>query len=62
MRQDLRGHPDAWENPTLDRFLGALTAVLEGMESAYHHRGETLPTEPTWRLFAEILVTASGYE
>jgi hypothetical protein len=62
MLQDLRHHPDAWENSTLDRFLEALAASLEAVESAYRHRGEELHAQPTWRLLAELLAMASGYE
>jgi hypothetical protein len=62
VRQDLRDHPNSWENPTLDRFLDALAASLAGIESGYRNRGEALPEQPTWRLVAELLVTASGYE
>jgi len=60
--QDLRAHPDSWENSTLDRFLEALAASLKGVEFAYRNRGEELPPQPTWRLLAELLVMASGYE
>jgi hypothetical protein len=46
-----------WENPTLDRFLGALGAfahsrLLEGSDQE----------SPSWRLFAEMIVAATGYE
>lgn len=54
MREDLTGHPDAWENSTLDRFLEALEAVL------VDHAGDV--SAPTWAVFAELLVTATGYE
>ncbi len=62
MVRDLRAHPDSWENPTLDRFLEALAGSLEGIDSGYRNRGEQLPQQPTWQLFAELLVMASGYE
>jgi len=62
MVENLRGNPDAWENATLDRFLEALAASLEGVEHAYANRGEILPTQPSWQLVAELLVMASGYE
>lgn len=55
MTDDLRLHPDAWENPTLTRFLEALGALLGS-------RAWSQAEEPTWRLFAEALVVASGYE
>jgi hypothetical protein len=62
MLSDLLAHPDEWENPTLERFLEALVASLEGMPHACANRGEHFPKEPTWRILAEALVMATGYE
>ena len=62
MLNDLRTHPDDWENPTLERFLEALAASLESLPGNYAHRDEQSPAQPSWKLFAEMLVKASGYE
>jgi hypothetical protein len=62
MRSDLREHPDAWENPTLDDYLDALAAVLEAIPELHFNRGEHPPEVPTWKLVAETLVMATGYE
>jgi hypothetical protein len=62
MLDDLRAHPDEWENSTLERFLDALAASLEGLPPLYANRGEPFPAAPTWKLFTEALVMASGYE
>jgi hypothetical protein len=62
MREDLLAHPGEWENPTLERFLDALAAVLEGLPGRYTNRGERFPELPTWKILAEALVAASGYE
>lgn len=62
MLSDLLAHPDEWENPTLDGFLEALEASLRGLPGLYANRGEQLPEDPTWKIFAEALVMASGYE
>jgi hypothetical protein len=62
MLTDLRAHPAEWENPTLERFLEALAASLEGLPGLYANRGERFPESPTWKIFAEALVMASGYE
>jgi hypothetical protein len=62
MLSDLRTHPGAWENSTLERYLEALAASLTDLDGAYAHRGETIPDQPTWRLLAELLVMASDYE
>lgn len=57
MLADLQSHPTEWENPTLDRFLDALTGCLEAEAAAAGERRGL-----TWKLFAELLVKASGYE
>jgi hypothetical protein len=62
MLDDLRAHPDEWENPTLEQFLDALAASLDALEPLHINRGETLPSQPTWKLLAEVLVMATGYE
>jgi hypothetical protein len=62
MLADLRAHPAEWENATLERFLDALATCLEALPARYTNRGEQLPDQPTWKLLAETLVTASGYE
>ena len=60
--EDLQAHPDSRENATLDRFLEALAGSIDGIEHAYTNEGRTLPEQPSWRLVAELLVMASGYE
>ena len=52
-----------WENPTLDRFLGALQAVLEDHAAdrlASHPKSEH--DQPSWALIAAALIAATGYE
>ena len=58
MLSDLRTHPNDWENPTLERFLDALAASLEALSGNF----EQVSAQPSWKLFAEMLVKASGYE
>ncbi|CUU59597.1 hypothetical protein Ga0074812_12968 [Parafrankia irregularis] len=62
MLADLRDDPGAWANPTLDQYLDALGACLESLPSTGASRGAHLPDGPTWRLLAEMLVKATGYE
>jgi hypothetical protein len=62
MLRDLRTNPGAWENPTLDRFLGAMAAWTPNVERYYQNIGEPMPAEPTWRMFGEILMAARIYE
>jgi hypothetical protein len=51
-----------WENPTLESFLGALEGFLRDIPGYFANRGEPVPAQPDWALFARILVAATGYE
>jgi hypothetical protein len=62
MRADLLDHPHEWENHTLERYLDALAAIIDAVDSILSNRGEDLPAQPSWALIAELLVGASGYE
>lgn len=63
MQEDLAGAgAREWENPTLERFLGALAGFLDGLDSYYANRGQQTPGQPDWGLFATALVAATGYE
>jgi len=35
---------------------------LEAIPHAYANRDEQFPVTPTWKILAEVLVMASGYE
>lgn len=62
MLADLRAHPTEWENHTLENFLDALEASLSGLPALYRNRGDHLADHPTWKLLAEALIMATGYE
>jgi hypothetical protein len=63
MRADLAGRgSQEWENPTLDRFLDALEAVLDGLPGQLARQGKAETAQPDWALLADILVAATGYE
>jgi len=63
MRADLAGRgSQEWENPTLDRFLEAFEAVLDGLPGRLAWQGKAEPAQPDWALLADILVAATGYE
>jgi hypothetical protein len=59
---DLKARPKEWENHDLQRFLHALAEVLGDLEGEYARMGTVLPTPPTWSVFTEVLVRATGYE
>lgn len=44
---------EQWTNATLDSYLDALAALLEGQGGA---------AQPTWAGIAELIVAATGYE
>jgi len=46
----------------LPRFLEALAASLHDLRGLYTNRGDQFPAAPTWKIIAEALVMASGYE
>ena len=62
LQRDLVTHPDPWENPTLERYLDALSRWTADMDGAFKNRGLATPDEPTWRLIAQKLLAASMYE
>jgi hypothetical protein len=62
MLTDLAAHPGEWENGTLETFLEALSLCLTALPQVYRNVGEALPDPPSWKLFAEALVMATGYE
>jgi hypothetical protein len=62
MLDDLSAHPQDWENRTLGSFLEALSRSLRDLPGLYTNRGEPFPSQPTWKLIAEALVIATGYE
>jgi hypothetical protein len=62
LRQDLLANQAAWENPTLERFLGALAAWCIDMPGYFHNQGVEVPEQPDWNLVPRMLTAASIYE
>jgi hypothetical protein len=52
---DLQRNPDSWENPTLERYLEAMGAWLEGY-------GNKANPPPSWELIIQMLEAAKIYE
>jgi len=52
---DLKANPDSWENATLERYLDAMAAWLEGSGKKYNQ-------PPSWDLIIEMLEAAKIYE
>lgn len=49
-------------NTDLERYLGALSAWTNDMETYFVNKGEAVPDQPSWSLFARILQAAVIYE
>jgi hypothetical protein len=62
LRDDLRRAPEEWENGTLDRYLNALAGWIEDCDGYYENQGRPVPTTPTWRDVADMLIAAKMYE
>jgi hypothetical protein len=62
LRDDLVRNPDHWDNDTLLSFLDAMSGWAADMEGAFLNQGRSVPEEPTWRLFAQMLRAAQIYE
>ena len=53
------GGADTWENGTLARFLDGLAAVTHARFVDLDRASQDLAT---WRLFAQLIAAATGYE
>ena len=62
LREDLARNPDDWENPTLERYLEAMTAWVQASDGFYRNLGRSIPGNISWRFFAEALAAARIYE
>lgn len=59
---DLRENGHEWENPTLERFLDAMSAWIRAMPATHRNLGRSAPTLPDWATLAQILYAARLYE
>ncbi|ADB36928.1 DUF7660 family protein [Spirosoma linguale] len=59
---DLQADRSAWENNTLDKYLGGIKSWTEDMNGYYVNMGKPTPENVNWRVFAEILMAATIYE
>jgi hypothetical protein len=52
---DLKNNPDDWENPTLERYLDAMSAWLESSGRKHNQ-------PPSWDLIVDMVEAAKIYE
>jgi hypothetical protein len=62
LRKDLVTNKEDWENPTLDMYLEAMEAWIKAMDYCYINTNQSIPEQPTWKVFADILYAARIYE
>jgi hypothetical protein len=61
--EEFRESGDQWENAQLSEFLAAIERFVSDLDGFYLNRGESIDLEnPTWRVFAHILLGARVYE
>ncbi|MCX4870529.1 MULTISPECIES: hypothetical protein [unclassified Streptomyces] len=60
--QEAQAPSRGWENRSLDRYLEALSAWTNDMDSYFINRGEPVPESPDWGLIAVMLRAACFYE
>ena len=60
--RDFQENKDEWESHDIPSYLEALAAWAEDMDGMYSNRGEPVPQGVSWRVFAQILLSASIYE
>ena len=63
LQNDLKEHPENWENSDLHTYLGALAAFLGDADGYYRNMKVDLDADvPSWKLLADCLPAASVYE
>jgi hypothetical protein len=62
LAEDLVINPDGWENDTLERFLSAMAAWIQSMDSYARNTGDVDVMAPSWNTFAKILLASRVYE
>ncbi|HEX3599552.1 MAG TPA: hypothetical protein VHU84_05380 [Lacipirellulaceae bacterium] len=63
LEDELKEHPDVWENKDLGTFLGALARFLNDADGYYRNAKLDVDADvPSWRLLADSLQAASVYD
>jgi hypothetical protein len=63
LQHDFTVNNPQWENTTLDDFLEALSRYAEDIDGYYRNLHIPVdPEQPSWRLFADMLLGARIYE
>ena len=62
LSKDLKNNKEEWENPDLPSFLEAMSAWVDAIDGYYKNKGEDMPQDVPWDMFANILYAAKIYE
>lgn len=62
LSRDLQNNKEDWENPDLPSFLEAMSGWVDAMDGYYKNKGEAMPRDVPWNIFANILYAAKVYE
>jgi len=62
LSDNLRCHPEEWDNSTLKEFIGGLARFVEDMDGYYANNCVDVNCSlPSWRIFADVLLAARVY-
>lgn len=63
LQDDLKQHPEAWDNKDLYTYLGSLAAFLNDAHGYYRNQKLDVDADvPSWRLLADCLRAATVYD
>ena len=62
LSEEARKSGHEWENPDLASYFEGASGWTRDMGGAFKNRGHPTPAEPSWKLFAQILMAACQYE
>jgi hypothetical protein len=63
LHQDFKTDPSTWENNNLDNFLEAMSSYARDIDGYYKNTNQNVNADnPSWRVFADILMSAKIYE
>lgn len=63
LQDQIKEHPESWDNKDLHTYLGALAAFLNDAHGYYRNAKLNVDADvPSWRLLADCLQAASVYD
>ena len=62
LAEDLNKNRLEWENDSLERYLEAIAAWSQNIDSYFKNTNQPLPENVNWRIIGQILLAAKVYE